>query len=268
LARTLCGNRVTDPGASPQWTLPSGARVPETTVHAIALENLLSGKVLETAASWRLWILTALLCITVGGMVAARPPMWSGVVTLLAMAATAFFSFGLFLQDIWLDVSIAWLAMAATFLQGVVTRAALQEREATRVASTVEALERAGEIIATQANSQELLRMVLEWASSVMEAEGASALIIDDNGQFQVAATTGLGTRGLELLTDDARAGNCRTRNAKWQADFGTGRASRPAFSLRAATPGRNRVLVAWLAARPDGDFCHLRAAYVRATCC
>jgi signal transduction histidine kinase/CHASE2 domain-containing sensor protein len=196
---------VTDLAAAPQWTLSSGARVPETTVHAIALENLLSGNVLETASSWRLWILTTVLCITVGGMVAARPPMWSGVVTLLAMMATAFFSFGLFLQDVWLDVSVAWIAMAATFLQGVVTRARLQEREATRVASTVEALERAGEIVSTQANPEDLLRMVLEWASSVMEAEGASALIAAEHGAFTVATTTGMGTRGLELLSAAAR---------------------------------------------------------------
>ena len=177
---------VTDGRVAQQWLLSSGARVPEAVIQAIAIDNLLSGNALEPVASAHLWLITILLCMTVGGLVAARTPLWSGLVTVLALTAVALLSLGLFVQNIWLDLSLPLIAATLTFLQGVVARARLQEREATRVSSTVDALERAGAIIAARGHSQELLERVLHWTLATMEAEAAIVLIRidepDENG--------------------------------------------------------------------------------------
>jgi len=177
---------ATDGRVAQQWLLSSGARVPEAVIQAIAIDNLLSGNALEPVASAHLWLITILLCMTVGGLVAARTPLWSGLVTVLALTAVALLSLGLFVQNIWLDLSLPLIAATLTFLQGVVARARLQEREATRVSSTVDALERAGAIIAARGHSQELLERVLHWTLATMEAEAAIALIRidepDENG--------------------------------------------------------------------------------------
>ncbi len=172
---------VTDAQAAPQWTLAGGARVPEAAIHAIVLDNLLSGGALDSVSVMQLWLLTVFLCMTVGGLVAARPPLWSGLVTSLALLAVALLSLGLFMQSEWLDVSLPCLAAALTFLQGVVSRARLQERETTRVSSTVEALERAGEIIAARGQSRELLERVLQWTLAAMGAEAALALVMEND---------------------------------------------------------------------------------------
>jgi len=177
---------ATDGRVAQQWLLSSGARVPEAVIQAIAIDNLLSGNALEPVAPAHLWLITILLCMTVGGLVAARTPLWSGLVTVLALTAVALLSLGLFVQNIWLDLSLPLIAATLTFLQGVVARARLQERQATRVSSTVDALERAGAIIAARGHSQELLKRVLHWTLATMEAEAAIALIrideADENG--------------------------------------------------------------------------------------
>ncbi len=211
---------VTDAQAAPQWTLAGGARVPESILHAIVLDNLLSGITLDTVPTSRLWLLTILLGMTVGGLVAARPPLWSGLVTGLALLTVALLSLGLFIQNVWLDVSLPCTAAALTFLQGVVSRARLQERETTRVSSTVEALERAGAIIAARGQSQELLERVLQWTLAAMGADAAIALIVDDESdapnddaekvslgeaRFRVLASVQRKPRALEVLPVEAR---------------------------------------------------------------
>ncbi len=222
---------VTDAQAAPQWTLASGARASEATIHAIALDNLLAANTLESVPPLRLWILTLFLCITVGGLVAARPPLWSGLVTVLALLAVTLLSLGLFIQSQWLDISLPCLAAALTFLQGVVARARLQERETTRVSSTVEALERAGAIIAARGQSQELTERVLQWTLAAMGADAALALVLenepgqnsandaindvaanDNTGddenfqpQFRVLASVQRRPRSLDVLPPEAR---------------------------------------------------------------
>ena len=187
---------VTDAQVAPQWALAGGARVPEATIHAIALDNLLSGGALESVPSSQLWMLTVFLCMTVGGLVAARPPLWSGLVTGLALLAVALLSLGLFIQSQWLDVSLPCLAATLTFLQGVVSRARLQERETTRVSSTVEALERAGEIIAARGQSRELLERVLQWTLAAMGAEAALAVEMEEDSDVLTASSQSLAGDG------------------------------------------------------------------------
>jgi signal transduction histidine kinase len=124
------------------------------------------------------------------------------VVVLLSLTSVAALSLGLFAQNIWLDISPPWLASGLTFLSGVISRARRQERESTRITSTIDALGRVSEIIATQAQSDQLLHRVLGWATSVMGAEGASALLLDESGQtLHFAAATGPKSQELKPFT-------------------------------------------------------------------
>lgn len=195
---------VTDSQATPQWALAGGARVPEAVVQAIAIDNLLTGSALEPVLPLHLWLLTIALCLVVGGLVAARSPLWSGLVTALALLAVVLLSFGLFVQNRWLDSSLPCLAAALTFLQGVVARARLQERETTRVSSTIEALERAGEIIAARGTSQQLLQQVLGWTLSAMDADAAFA--VERNPDFAAGKIAVPRFRVLAIAQNHARA--------------------------------------------------------------
>ncbi len=93
--------------------------MPAVALHALAIDNIVSGRVITRAPAFWVWLLTILLCLTVGGFVAARPPLWSAVVALLSLAAVATLSLGLFAQNFWLDISTPWLAAGLTFLSGV-----------------------------------------------------------------------------------------------------------------------------------------------------
>jgi CHASE2 domain-containing sensor protein len=138
LLRGLQGRCViigpTAPGIAAMFSTPTGARVPVTLLHAVAIDNILAGQLIERAPPLFTWLLTILLCVTVGGFVTSRPPLWSGVVVLLSLTAVAALSLGLFAQNIWLDISLPWLASGLTFLSGVIGRARRQERESTRMA--------------------------------------------------------------------------------------------------------------------------------------
>ncbi|HEX8833100.1 MAG TPA: GAF domain-containing protein, partial [Abditibacteriaceae bacterium] len=180
------------------YSTPAGRRISETELHAIALDNLLTGRAIERApASWT-WLLTIALCAIVGGFVASRPPLWSAIVVLICLAAAATLSLGLFEQNIWLDISLPWLATGLTFLSGVIARARRQERESTRIGSTIEALGQVSEIIATQRQPEQIIHRVLQWTEEVMRAEGASVLLFDEARQklLFVAAT---GPKAMEL---------------------------------------------------------------------
>jgi len=189
----------TAPGWTTLFSTPTGQRVPAVELHAIGIDNLLTGRALEHAPNPWLWLLTILLCVVVGGLVAVRHPWWSGLVTLLALAAVTTLSLGLFVQNIWMDVSAPWLGIGLTFLTGVIGRARRETREATRIASTIEALTQVSEIITAQTHPQQLLDRVLQWAENVMQATGASALLLDETGKtLHFAATTG--PKAEELL--------------------------------------------------------------------
>jgi signal transduction histidine kinase len=188
----------TDDSVAAHYPTPGGGRLPETVLHAVALDNLLAGRAIEHApAAWS-WLLTLALCAIAGGFAAARPPLWSGAVVLLCLGAAATLSLGLFEQNIWLDISLPWLATSLTFLSGVIGRARRQERESTRIGSTIEALGQVTEIIATQRQPEQVIQRILQWTEDVMRAEGASVLLFDDKSQrlHFVAAT---GPKALDL---------------------------------------------------------------------
>jgi signal transduction histidine kinase/CHASE2 domain-containing sensor protein len=192
----------TAPGVASMFSTPSGARLPAVLLHAIAIDNIMTRQSIERAPALFTWLLTILLCVTVGGFVTARPPLWSGVVVLLSLTAVAALSLGLFAQNIWLDISLPWLAAGLTFLSGVIGRARRQERESTRIGSTIEALGRVSEIIATQPQGTQLLDRVLEWSTNVMGVEGASALLLDEGGKtLHFTAATGPKSQELKPFT-------------------------------------------------------------------
>jgi signal transduction histidine kinase/CHASE2 domain-containing sensor protein len=162
---------------------PDGRRVLEGELHALALDNLLSGSILVEAPEIMPWVLAILSCVVVGGFVAARRTVWSAVVTLLCLLTIFVLSAGLFAQNVWLDITPPWLGIGLTYLTGVIGRARRDTREATRSASTVDALARAGGLLAAQTSSTaELLRRVLDWSVTTMEAEGGSALLLSEAG--------------------------------------------------------------------------------------
>ncbi|MDQ3815511.1 MAG: CHASE2 domain-containing protein [Armatimonadota bacterium] len=178
---------------------PVGRRVAAAELHAIALDNLLSGQVLEQSPEGWVWMVTLLPCAFVGGFAASRRPVWSGLVTFIALGTVGLASLGLFLQNIWLNVAGAWLGCGLTYLIGVIGRARRQERETTRTISTIEALAQVSEIIAAQTQSGQLLDRVLLWAMNVMQATGASALLLDETGQtLHFAAATG--PKAVEIM--------------------------------------------------------------------
>lgn len=189
-------------GTTPLYVSPHNRRVPEVELHAIALDNLLSDNVLRAAPLPCSWLLAMLACAVVGGFVAARPPLWSGVVALLALGTLWLLAIGLFAENIWLDIAAPALGVGLTYATGVIGRARREAREATHIGSTIETITQVSEIITAQTQSDELLDLVLAWTVHVMRAEGASALMLDESGQrLHFAATTGPVAKQLKPFT-------------------------------------------------------------------
>ncbi|HEX8552339.1 MAG TPA: CHASE2 domain-containing protein [Abditibacteriaceae bacterium] len=204
-------------GVAAQFATPDGGRVPETVLHAIALDNLLTGHAISRAPlAWTV-ILTLFLCAIVGGFALARPPLWSALVTLLCLAATATLSIGLFESNVWLDAALPWFAASMTFLAGLIARARRQERESTRVGSTIDALGKVGGIIAGQNRPEQVIDRVLQWTEDVMRAEGASVLLFNEaRTELHFAAATG--PKAVELHPFSVKLGE---GIAGWVAEHG-----------------------------------------------
>ncbi len=190
---------VTAPGLSSRYPTPDGARISSTELHAIAMENLLSGAMLHRAPELMMWIFTLLPSIIVGGLASSRPPAWSGIVALICIVTIALASLGLFTQNLWLDTTVPWLTIALTFVVGVIGRARRQERETTHIHSTVEALTNVSDIVAAQTRQDDLLDRVLHFAAQVLNAQGASALLLDEAGE-ELTFSAALGTHSDRLL--------------------------------------------------------------------
>ena len=190
---------VTASGLSSRYPTPEGARITSTQLHAIAIENLVSGSMLHRAPEIYLWIFALLPGIIVGGLASSRPPAWSGIVAGVCILAVAIASLGLFMQFLWLDTTVPWLTVALTFLVGVIGRARRQERETTHIHSTVEALTNVSDIVAAQTRQSELLDRVLHFAAQVLRAQGASALLRDEQtGALKFSAA--MGTHSQRLI--------------------------------------------------------------------
>lgn len=190
---------VTASGLSSRYPTPEGARITSTELHAIAIENLISGSTLHRAPELFLWVFTLLPGVIVGGLASARPPAWSGVVAGICIVAVALASLGLFQQFLWLDTTVPWLTIALTFLVGVIGRARRQERETTHVHSTVEALTNVSDIVAAQTRQHDLLDRVLHFAAQVLGAQGAAALLLDEKAD-ELIFSAALGTHARQLL--------------------------------------------------------------------
>lgn len=190
---------VTASGLSSRYPTPEGARITSTELHAIAMENLISGSTLHRAPDIFLWIFTLLPGIVVGGLAASRPPAWSGIVAIICIVTVALASLGLFVQFLWLDTTVPWLTIALTFLVGVIGRARRQERESTHIHSTVEALTSVASIVAAQTRGHDLLDRVLHFAAQVLGAQGASALLLSDDAD-ELIFTAALGTHAQRLI--------------------------------------------------------------------
>ena len=189
---------VTASGLSSRYPTPEGARITSTQLHAIAIENLLTGSTLHRAPEIYLWIFTLLPGIIVGGLASSRPPAWSGIVAMVCIVTIALASLGLFMQFLWLDTTVPWLTIALTFLVGVIGRARRQERESTHIQSTVEALTNVSDIVAAQTRQWDLLDRVLHFAAQVLSAQGASALLLDE-ATDELAFAAALGTHSDRL---------------------------------------------------------------------
>ena len=190
---------VTASGLSSRYPTPEGARITSTQLHAIAMENLISGSTLHRAPDIYLWVFTLLPGIVVGGLASSRPPAWSGIVAGVCIVTVALASLGLFLQFQWLDTTVPWLTIALTFLVGVIGRARRQERATTHIHSTVEALTNVSNIVAAQTRQHDLLDRVLHFSAQVLGAQGASALILDEAGE-ELTFSAALGTHAQSLL--------------------------------------------------------------------
>ena len=190
---------VTASGLSSRYPTPEGARITSTELHAIAIENLLEGSMLHRAPNVFLWIFTILPGIVVGGLASSRPPAWSGIVAIVCIVTVALASLGLFTQYLWLDTTVPWLTIALTFLVGVIGRARRQERESTHIHSTVEALTNVSNIVAAQTREHDLMERVLHFAAQVLGAQGASALLLDEESN-ELVFSAALGTHAQRLL--------------------------------------------------------------------
>jgi PAS domain S-box-containing protein len=190
---------ATASGIASRFPTPAGNRVSSTELQAVALDNLLSGRPLRRAPEPWHWIFAIFPGVIVGGFAASRRPSWSGPVALLCVLTVSLASLGLFQQDVWLDTSVPWLTIALTFLVGVIGRARRQERENTHITSTVEALTRVSDIIAAQTHQWDLLDRVCHFATTVLNATGASALILNEKGD-ELTFAAALGPKSDKLL--------------------------------------------------------------------
>ena len=186
-------------GLSSRYPTPEGAHITSTQLHAIAMENLISGSTLHRAPEIFLWLFTLLPGVVVGGLASSRPPAWSGIVAGVCIVTVALASLGLFVQFMWLDTTVPWLTIALTFLVGVIGRARRQERESTHIQSTVEALTNVSAIVAAQTKQQDLLDRVLHFSAQVLGAQGASALLLDEQAD-ELTFSAALGTHAAHLL--------------------------------------------------------------------
>lgn len=193
-------------GVAAQYATPDGGRVTGTVLQAIALDNLLTGRAIERAPLQWTALLTLLLGAIAGGFAATRPPLWSAMVAMLCLAVATTISLGLFEGDMWLDTSMPWLATGGAYLGGLILRARRQERESTRVGSTIEALGQVGDIIAGQSRPEQVIDRVLQWTEDVMRAEGASVLLLDESRSYlRFAAATG--PKAIDLHTFNLQLG-------------------------------------------------------------
>jgi signal transduction histidine kinase/CHASE2 domain-containing sensor protein len=202
-AQVLAGRHVivcvTAHDMAASYFAPDGRRVLEGELHAVALDNLLSGASLTEAPEILLWVLSILCCVIVGGFVAARPTVWSAVVTLLCMLTIFILSAGLFVQNVWLDITPPWLGIGLTYLTAVIGRARRDTREATRYASTVDVLARYGGLLTARNSANELPERILDWCASALDVQGGSILMLDDEGErLRFAASLGPGASKLQ----------------------------------------------------------------------
>jgi signal transduction histidine kinase len=166
--------------------------VPAVALHAIALDNLLTGRALRPAPALWKWVLALLAGALAGALAAARPPLLSFFITLLLMTGLAAISLLAYTHNIWLDVTAAWPGVIFAFLAGVIGRARRQERAGANVAATVGALTHVSRVIAVQTQPREILQRVLDYAQSVIPAQSAQVLLFDEtDGRLQYAALTG-----------------------------------------------------------------------------
>ncbi|HEX8462979.1 MAG TPA: CHASE2 domain-containing protein [Abditibacterium sp.] len=190
---------ITAAGVAPRFPTPGGTRISATELQAVALDNLLTNRPLRRAPEVWHWLFSILPGVIVGGFASSRQPSWSGPVALLCVLTVSLASLGWFWQDVWLDTSVPWLTIALTFLVGVIGRSRRQERENTHIASTMEALTSVSDIIAAQTRQRELLDRVCHFATTVLDATGASALILDERGET-LCFVAALGPGSEQLL--------------------------------------------------------------------
>ncbi len=188
-ARSLCS----------RFPTPGGARVPECVLSAEALDNLLSDRALRRAPPVLHWFLTILPALVVGGLAAVWRPASSAVLALLCALVVALISFGMFGRDVWLDTSVPWLTIGAACLVGVVGRARRQERDTISIASTVDALAQVADLVTVGRNPTELLERVLSFAAKTLGASGASALLLEGDGQH-LKFVAAIGPRSAPLV--------------------------------------------------------------------
>lgn len=190
---------VTAHSLASRFPTPTGARVPECALSAVALDNLLSDTPLRRAPLPWHWFLTVLPALVVGGLTASWRPAWSVLVALLCASVVGIISVGMFARDIWLDTSVPWLAIGLTCLVGLVTRARRHELDAISISSTVEALSQVADIVAVGRNPSELLERVLVFAAKTLGASGASALLLEEAGTH-LKFVAAIGPRSAPLI--------------------------------------------------------------------
>ncbi|RYX80851.1 CHASE2 domain-containing protein [bacterium] len=190
---------VTARGMASRYPTPSGHRVPECVLSAVALDNLLTDTPLRRAPlAWHLF-LTVLPTLVVGGLSASWRPAWSAALALLCASVVALISVGMFTNNIWLDASVPWFAICLTALVGVIGRARRQERDSISINSTVEALTQVADLVAVGRNQSDLLERVLAFAAKTLGASGASALLLEDNGTH-LKFVAAIGPRSAPLI--------------------------------------------------------------------
>ena len=197
---------LTAPTRTVLYQGPGTRRLPGVEIYAVALDNLLTERALNRLPDQWIWFFTFAPCLLIGALVTARRPSWSGLVTCASLSAIALLSLGLFARNIWLDISAPWLSGGLTYLIGVIGRARRQERDNTRVESTIEAVSQVSEVIAAQTQTNELLARLLDWAMDLMQSSSAAALLLNEDGQtLRFAATTG--PKGADVLPLQVKVG-------------------------------------------------------------
>lgn len=186
-------------GATGTLATPVASRLPGVEVQATALGNLLQGNYLRPVPSLAPLAALLLCCLLTGVLVAERPMLTGGRITLLLAALVLVAAYAAFVANWYFPAAGAVLGVLVTGAALVAREAGLSDRSKAeaeaRLVSRLQAIAGIGKLIDTSLDRAELLNAIMQWVENELEVEACSLLLLDEKRErlhFEVA----LGPKG------------------------------------------------------------------------